>query len=290
MNKDDIEKWWLNNPMTYATKHGSSQFDGVDLEMGSINQVEASDSRFLDWNAPLHDGLPFSKIFDYKTYANQKVLEIGCGLGLMSSIWANQGACVSAIDLNSFSVTQTNRRFQRMGLKGRIFQGDAHSLPFQDDEFSYVYSWGVLHHSPNLKQSLGEAHRVLKPGHRVGLMLYNRRSIMYMYEILYREGFLNLESRFLTKLQLASRYGDGGRELGNPYTWPVTKKEITKLMSPDWMEIKIRILGTDLNYIFRHLLPGSFGRVPTSLIKPWARRFGWSLWIEAVKKPSKQDL
>ena len=41
-----------------------------------------------------------------------------------------------------------------------------------------VYSWGVLHHSPDTEKAVSEAHRVLKPKGRFVIMLYNRRSII----------------------------------------------------------------------------------------------------------------
>ena len=47
--------------------------------------------------------------------------------------------------------------------------------------FDYAYSWGVLHHSPNLGQSLAEMMRVTKPGGEFGIMLYNRRSFLHWY-------------------------------------------------------------------------------------------------------------
>lgn len=284
MNREEIREWWNKNPMTYGKDHGTAHFDEGEFVLGTSEQMQMSDLKFMEWNQPLHGHLPFSSIFDYESYVNKKVLEIGCGLGYMSSIWAMQGSQIFSIDLNEYSVEQTRKRFDRLNLRGKFKVADAQELPYRDNFFDYVFSWGVLHHSPDLNASVVEALRTLKPGARIGLMLYNRFSFMYLYEVLYREGFLNMESQYLTKLQLASRYGDGGRELGNPYTWPVTRKEIRYILDPYCTEIRFRTFGTDLNYIFRHLLPGTSGRLPASVIKPWARRFGWSIWVDAKKR------
>src|SRR5439155_13485599 len=52
----------------------------------------------------------------------------------------------------------------------------AEALPFDDETFDLVYSWGVLHHTPNTQRALDEAYRVLKPTGEVRMMLYSRRS------------------------------------------------------------------------------------------------------------------
>src|SRR4029079_3129869 len=100
---------------------------------------------------------------------------------------------VTAVDLAPFSVEMTRRRFSIMGLTGTIMQADGRTLPFEPGEFDYVYSWGVLHHSPDLANSLREMMRVLRTGGEFGLMLYHRRSLFYLWRILYREGFVHAE-------------------------------------------------------------------------------------------------
>lgn len=284
MKKDNVDKWWADNPMTYGDSHGESRFQGRNFRFGSKEQRTASDAIFVSWNQSLHNENFFGRIFDYKKYHGAKVLEVGCGLGFMASLWAASGANLTAVDLNPVSITQTKLRFDQSNLNCELILADARNLPFSDKTFDYVYSWGVLHHSTKLQDSLKEIARCLKAGGEIGVMLYNRKSILYGYEILYREGFLNLESRYLNPLELASRYSDGGRELGNPHTWPVTKQEIRNFLSEDFTNIKIRILGTDLDYLSRHLIPVLSALIPKSFLKPWARRFGWSLWVTAERK------
>ena len=284
MKKNSVHKWWADNPMTYGDGHGESRFRGRNFRFGSKEQRAASDAIFVSWNQPLHNENFFGRIFDYKKYCGAKVLEIGCGLGFMASLWASNGANLTAVDLNPVSISQTKLRFKQNNLNGELILADARNLPFSNKSFDYIYSWGVLHHSTKLQDSLKEIARCLKGGGEIGVMLYNRRSILYGYEILYREGFLNLESRYLNPLELASRYSDGGRELGNPHTWPVTKREIRNFLSEDFTNIRIRILGTDLDYLSRHLIPVLSAFIPKSFLKPWARRFGWSLWVTAERK------
>lgn len=280
----DIARWWRDNPMTYASQHGATDYHDGQYEFGTLEFFERLDHEFYSWNRPLHDHRPFGRLFPYDRYsAGCQVLEIGCGLGTLAMNWARIGAAVTAIDLNATSVEQTRRRFALMGLKGRIAQMDARNLALPDASFDYVYSWGVLHHSPDLDRSLSEIMRVLRPGGGFGLMLYHRHSLLHWYKTIYIEGFLHYERRFLGPLELASRYGDGARAEGNPHTWPVTRRELLRKLAPHSEDVAIRILGTDLDTVFHALLPGLGLFLPVWAKKPWARRFGWSLWVYGHK-------
>lgn len=281
--KQRIADWWSAHPMTYAKTHGRLEFKEGHADFGSREFFEQADRRLLQWNAPLHDHRPFGRLFPYDAYAGKPVLEIGCGMGAMAAFWAQSGARVTAVDLAPKSVEQTRRRFDLFGLAGDIRQADARELPFEDASFDYVYSWGVLHHSPALERSVAELMRVLKPGGGFGVMLYHRRSFLYGYTIRFVEGFLHGESRFLDARGLASRYTDGAREEGNPHTWPITKSESRALFGPYCRDLGLRMLGTDLDGIFPYVVPGLGYILPAWVKKPWARRFGWSLWSHGHK-------
>jgi len=270
--------------MTYGSEHGRTVYDDAAYQMGSKEFFDRLDREFYSWNRPLHDTRPFDRLFPYGDYRDgKKVLEIGCGLGTLAMNWARNGAGITAVDLNPTSIAQTRKRFELMGLNGVIEPMDARKLAFADGSFDYVYSWGVLHHSPNLEQSLDEMMRVLKPGGGFGVMVYNRRSLLHWYKTLWIEGFLHYESRFLDPLQLASRYGDGARAEGNPHTWPVTKSELRKMLGAHSGDLHIKTLGTDLDTVFHSLLPGLGLVLPGWAKKPWARHFGWSLWAHGHK-------
>jgi ubiquinone/menaquinone biosynthesis C-methylase UbiE len=288
-----IADYWSSRPQTYGTEDGKATYMDdkgavVNLELGNKEFFDKVDETCYSWNRPLHinkDGefIPFSAIFDYAAYRSKPVLEIGCGMGTMAMNWAQQGAMLHAVDLSDLAIEQTKERFRLHNLKGVIQQADARKLPFPDNYFNYVYSWGVLHHSPHIEKSIEEIHRVLVPGGKAGIMLYHRKSFLFRYFVQYSEGFLHFENRFLSLLELASRYGDGYMEEGNPYTYPVTKDEVLDKIMPQFRNIKIRLLGTDLPWMLSYLCFPYAGRISVTLVKSLARRFGWSMWIEGEK-------
>ena len=286
-NRDasEVQKWWADNPMTYGAAHGTTRYEDGSYEPGTPEFFERLDREFYSWNTPLHDARPFDRLFPYDKYGmtGARVLEVGCGLGTMAMNWARAGAHVTALDLNPTSIELTRKRFAVHGLEGDIRLADARQLPLDDAQVDYGYSWGVLHHSPDLEQSVAELMRVIKPGGGFGIMLYNRRSILYRYTIEYLQGFLHYENQFLGPLELASRYGDGDAAEGNPHTWPITRKEAYALLGPHSRDVSVRCLGTELDNIFRQMMPFVGRLVPRPVRKSWARRFGWSLWIEGHK-------
>ena len=278
----DVSAWWSSKPQTYGDRHGAATYEGSASQLGDEAFFRRADETMFRWNRPLYKAYPFDRLFPYDEFVGKRVLEIGCGMGAMASLWAKRGATVTAVDLAPFSIEITRRRFSLFGLNGHIEQADARSLPFAEGEFDYVYSWGVLHHSPNLAQSLREMMRVLKPGGKFGLMLYHRHSLFYLWRIVYREGFVHREADFLDPVALASRYTDATEAEGNPHTWPVTKSELRALLGPYASSLEFRVLGTELDDVLSFMLPG-LGRLPVWMIKPWARRFGWSLWTHGVR-------
>jgi SAM-dependent methyltransferase len=113
---------------------------------------------------------------DFAGARDQDVLEVGVGLGTDFVRFARAGARVTGIDLTERSVELVQRRLELEGLSGDVRVADAEHLPFPDRMFDVVYSWGVLHHTPNPTRAIREFLRVVKPGGRVCVMVYARRS------------------------------------------------------------------------------------------------------------------
>jgi SAM-dependent methyltransferase len=118
---------------------------------------------------------------DFADFAGSKdrdVLEIGVGLGADHQRFAEAGARLTGIDLTERAIAHTENRLALFGLRSDLRVGNAEALPFADASFDRVYSWGVIHHSPDTDAAAREILRVLRPGGRFSVMVYQRRSLI----------------------------------------------------------------------------------------------------------------
>ncbi len=86
------------------------------------------------------------------------LLDAGCGIGETEDLIVDNFDIIIAMDLSdSVFNAQKNNKY-----KDKVFfvQGDVGKLPFRDNIFDYVYSEGVIHHSPNPRVSFNELSRV----------------------------------------------------------------------------------------------------------------------------------
>lgn len=130
----------------------------------------------------------------------KKVLEIGCGAGADGVMFANHGAQYTGVDLTETAVDATRQHFALFALRGTFQVEDAERLSFSDGSFDFVYSHGVLHHTPHPDQAFREVYRVLKPGGKAVLMLYHKHSVNYYFRIM---GYM----RARVMLRILSRVG-----------------------------------------------------------------------------------
>ena len=111
--------------------------------------------------------------------AGRRVLEIGVGMGADHLEWAlHRPAILTGIDITARALEHTRNRFRVHGVPPRLAHADAEHLPFRDNSFELVYSWGVLHHSPDTERAIGEVHRVLAPGGVARVMIYHHTSVV----------------------------------------------------------------------------------------------------------------
>jgi SAM-dependent methyltransferase len=110
--------------------------------------------------------------------SDRDVLEIGVGLGADHAEWAKSSPrSLTGIDLTDRAVTFTRERFVTLGLTSALRVANAERLPFPDESFDLVYSWGVLHHSPDTVRAIQEVWRVLRPGGTARIMVYHRYAV-----------------------------------------------------------------------------------------------------------------
>jgi SAM-dependent methyltransferase len=110
-------------------------------------------------------------------FGGKKVLEVGLGYGTLGQLIASRNADYYGADIAEGPVANMRRRLAWLGRpEDHAVQASVLELPFADATFDYVYSIGCLHHTGDLERSVQEVHRVLVPGGRAVVMLYNRHS------------------------------------------------------------------------------------------------------------------
>ncbi|MDP3673054.1 MAG: class I SAM-dependent methyltransferase [Telluria sp.] len=162
-------KWWTSNPMTYdwhgqlaAQPYSTAWFDAIDRQFLHGSRLFATKSQ------------PFDRIMPLTELSGKRVLEVGCGMGFHTETMIRAGAHVTSVDLTVTAVEATTRRLELKGLAGRVIRADAEQLPFDADQFDFVWSWGVIHHSARTGRIVREIARVLRPGAGCRVMVYNR--------------------------------------------------------------------------------------------------------------------
>lgn len=109
------------------------------------------------------------------------VLEIGCGQGADLALLAKHADWVTGIDVSNESVMRARGFLLYKGIKNAIVEtANAEQLPFADNCFDAVYSYGVMHHAPDTQACINEAYRVLKPQGTAVIMLYRSWSPQYV--------------------------------------------------------------------------------------------------------------
>jgi ubiquinone/menaquinone biosynthesis C-methylase UbiE len=94
-----------------------------------------------------------------------RVLEIGCGAGLMTVALANRGFKVEAIDHSQAMVNLTIKHSRQMNILNeiKVCTGDIHELSYKDQTFDLIVALGVIPWLHDFKRALAEIARVLVP-------------------------------------------------------------------------------------------------------------------------------
>ncbi len=116
--------------------------------------------------------------------AGKLVLDVGCGMGRFAEVATRWGAHVVGIDLSLASEVAARNL---AGRAATIFQADVFHLPFAPGSFDYIYSIGVLHHTPDCAEAFKALPPLLKPGGRIAVWLYSAYNHWYRLSDVYRK-------------------------------------------------------------------------------------------------------
>jgi SAM-dependent methyltransferase len=213
----------------------------------------------------------------------KRVLEIGLGYGTLGQLLAGHAAHYVGVDIATGPVAMMGYRLSREpgGRSGAALQASALALPFADRAFDYVYTIGCLHHTGDLPRAVAEVHRVLVPGGRAVVMLYNRHSfrrlvyapLKYIKNVTTgRHGLVGVRE-FMRRIYDANQQGEAA-----PHTEFVSRLGVRRLFRA-FSGVRIESQNFDAYVLFK-------GRVVVPrerLLSNVGRVLGLDLYIVATK-------
>ena len=154
---------------------------------------------------------------------------------------------------------------------GRFYQGNAEHLtdfvPIQQP-YDLVFTWGVIHHSPNPDAILAQAQHYMRPGTTLKVMVYAANS---WKNFMIEAGLDQPEAQH-----------------GCPIAWTYTQDQLISMIGPGF-----RIIKVEQDHIFPYQIEpykrGEYVRQPwfqsmsTDMFRTLERRLGWHLMITAEK-------
>lgn len=276
MNEHEIKGFWQQRPC------GESLIGGIEKYGADYENFFADYDRF---RYATESHIP--ECLEEIGFNQKRVLEIGLGQGADAEQIIRRGGVWTGVDLTHAAAQRTLVRLTLRQLPHNgVAQGSALALPFADNSFDIVFSHGVLHHIPDIRQAQKEIHRVLRPDGKLVAMLYAKNSLNYRFSIsvvrrlgllgLYffgrkstgkigghlenarREGIFN----YLKMPNFIHRNTDGP---GNPYS---------KVY--DLAEIKTDFPDFTVERVFKR-----FMHAPPLPVRslPLEKMFGWHLWV-----------
>ena len=208
-----------------------------DLE---IRKFEALAARWWDPDSefkPLHEINPLRMSYISRNVnpAGKKVLDIGCGGGILAEAMARHGASVTAIDMADASLSVA--RLHQLESKLEInYQKSSPQQYARDhsEQFDIVTCLEMLEHVPEPAKVIQACHSLVRPGGTVFFSTINRNPKSYLFAIVGAEYILNLlprgthdYARFIKPSELAAWGRDSKLDLqdqiGMAYN-PLTRK------------------------------------------------------------------
>jgi 2-polyprenyl-6-hydroxyphenyl methylase/3-demethylubiquinone-9 3-methyltransferase len=172
-----------------------------NVDHAEIAKFEALAHRWWDRNSefkPLHDINPLrvNWIDERVNLAGKKVLDVGCGGGILSEAMALRGATVTGIDMGEAPLAVAQLHQLESGVNVEYRQITAEALAEEmPEQFDVVTCLEMLEHVPDPSSVIRACYRMVKPGGQVFFSTINRNPKAYLFAIIGAEYIMNLLPR-----------------------------------------------------------------------------------------------
>lgn len=209
-----------------------------NIDRSEIAKFEALASRWWDKESefkPLHDINPLRAnwIDERSPVAEKKVLDVGCGGGILAESMAQRGAHVTGIDMGEAPLAVAQLHSLETGVEVSYQQNTAEDMAVQHaGEYDIVTCLEMLEHVPDPSSVIRACTDLVKPGGHVYFSTINRNPKAYLFAVLGAEYLLKLlpkgthdYSKFIRPSELCNWVREAGLELQtmtgmtyNPFT------------------------------------------------------------------------
>jgi len=173
-----------------------------NVDHAEIAKFEALAHRWWDRESefkPLHDINPLRVNWideHVGGLAGKKVLDVGCGGGILSEAMAQRGATVTGIDMGEapLAVARLHQLESRVAVEYRQITAEALAEE-QPGQFDVVTCLEMLEHVPDPASVIDACQRLVKPGGQVFFSTINRNPKSYLFAVIGAEYLLRLLPR-----------------------------------------------------------------------------------------------
>ena len=224
-----------------------------NVDAAEIAKFEALASRWWDRNSefkPLHDINPLrANYIDQRSpVAQRKLLDVGCGGGILAESLAQRGADVTGIDMGEAPLSVARLHALETGVNVDYRKIAAETLATEAaGQFDIVTCLEMLEHVPDPGSIVNACAQLVKPGGDVYFSTINRNPKAYAFAILGAEYLLKLlpkgtheYSKFIRPSELAKWLRQGGLELQD--ITGMTYNPLTKNYKLDPQDVSVNYL------------------------------------------------
>lgn len=224
-----------------------------NVDAAEIAKFEALASRWWDRNSefkPLHDINPLrANYIDQRSpVAQRKVLDVGCGGGILTEALAQRGAEATGIDMGEAPLSVARLHALESGVKVEYRKVAAEALATKaPGHFDIVTCLEMLEHVPDPTSIVTACAQLVKPGGDVYFSTINRNPKAYAFAILGAEYLLKLlpkgtheYSKFIRPSELAKWLRQSGLELQD--ITGMTYNPLTKHYKLDPQDVSVNYL------------------------------------------------
>ncbi len=171
----------------------------ANIDPSEIAKFEALASRWWDPNSefkPLHDINPLRLNYieqHCNGLAGKKVLDVGCGGGLLSEGMARRGAEVTGIDMGEAPLTVAKLHLYESGQKVDYQQSTAEDFAQQHPgQYDVITCLEMLEHVPDPASVIQACAQLVKPGGQLFFSSINRNAKAFAFAIIGAEYLLKM--------------------------------------------------------------------------------------------------